>query len=145
MDDIIAAARAAVGRELPPHRWVVEEGQVRQFCRAIRVNDLDQAVNDEVPVAYTVTAALWGTPHHELLLSLGLDLGRIVHGEQQFEIVEPLKLGEEYTVRHRVADVTVKSGRRAGRMIVVVVETTIEDNSGALRARELHTSIQTER
>ena len=118
---------------------------MRQFCRAIGVDALEHAVAHEVPVSYTVTAGLWGMPQHELLVSLGLDLRRIVHGEQRFEIAEPLRLGEEYTVRHRVADVTVKSGRRAGRMIVVVVETTVEDGSGALRVRELHTSIQTER
>ncbi len=144
MNDVAATARAAVGRELMSYRWVVEEGQVSQFRRAVHIDGLEPPAH-EVPVTFTVTTGLWGTPHRELLASLGLDVDRVIHGEQRFEIDEPLKVGDECIVRHRVADVSVKNGERAGQMVVVVMETTVEDRNGALRVREFHTSIQTER
>jgi hypothetical protein len=145
VDDRIAAARAALGQELHTYRWVVEEGQVRQFLRATRPDGLAGTSSDDVPVCFTVTTGLWGISHPELLEALGLDVGRVVHGEQRFEVSRMLEVGEEYIVRHRVSDVHVKLGRRAGRMLVVVVETTVEDADGELCVRELHTSIQTER
>jgi hydroxyacyl-ACP dehydratase HTD2-like protein with hotdog domain len=145
MDDAIAAVEAARGRELASYRWRVEEGQVRQFERATGVERQPGATPGEVPVCFTVTTGLWGVSHQDLLAGVGLDLRRVVHGEQRFEVDEPLRLGEEYTVRHRLAEVEVKTGRRGGRMLFVGVETTVEDAAGALRVRELHTSIQTER
>jgi hypothetical protein len=145
MGDIASTALEAVGKELAAYRWVVEEGQVNQFQRAVYVDGLELPVPGEVPVTYSVTTGLWGEPHRELLAQLGLDVDRVIHGEQRFEIDEPLQIGAEYTVRHRVADVSVKNGERAGQMVVVVIETTIEDGDGVVAVREFHTSIETER
>jgi hypothetical protein len=142
VDDVIATAMSAVGHRFAPYRWVVEEGQVRQFREAIQVDGL--ADDGGVPISYTAACGLWSVSHLEMLAEVGLDVRFVVHGEQEFEILRPLQIGQEYTVQHTVADVAVKQGQRAGRMVVVVVETTVRDADGQLRVRERHTSIQTE-
>lgn len=142
MDEVIATALSAIGHRFAPYRWVVEEGQVRQFRQAIHVDGI--VVDDGVPISYTAACGLWSVSHLEMLAEVGLDVRYVVHGEQEFEILQPLQVGHEYTVQHAIADVTVKQGQRSGRMVVVVVETTVLDADGLLRVRERHTSIQTE-
>jgi hypothetical protein len=55
-----------------------------------------------------------------------VDISRILHGEQEFEIHRPLRPGETYLCRVRVIDQYEKSGK-SGAMAFVVRETAITD------------------
>lgn len=135
-------AFAQRGETLGSFRWKVEEGQERQFRQAIELTGADFIRADHVPLTYSVTTGLWHRSHQEILEKLGLDPTRVVHGEQTFDLVEPLQIGEEYLVTNALADVAVKAGRRGGEMLVVSVETVIADLEGRVCVREIHTSIQ---
>lgn len=144
MDTRIDQAQALLGMELASYRWVIEEGHVRQFRHALESTGAPFITADGVPITFTVTTGLWGHSHQSLLERVGLDPRHVVHGEQCFELLRPLEVGAEYTVTQRLSDVAVKSGRRGGRMLIVVVETRVADEADKTCAIEWHTSIQTE-
>jgi len=135
---------AQQGMTLASFRWVVEEGKVREFREALRLAGADYISDDRVPIAYSVTASLWDRSHQELLQSLGLDVSRVVHGQQTFDVLSPLEIGVEYRVSQILEDVRVKVGKRGGQMLMVCVETCIHDTEGRLCVRESHTSIELE-
>src|SRR5216683_875039 len=61
-----------------------------------------------------------------LLRDLGVDIGRILHGEQEFEHFKPILPGRTYLCRGRITDIYEKTGK-SGPMAFVVRETTITD------------------
>ena len=63
----------------------------------------------------------------EFLTALGIDLARVLHGEQRFDYHAPVVVGDTLTFHPRVASVTDKKG---GAMTLVVVETKISNQSG---------------
>jgi len=60
------------------------------------------------------------------LKELGVDISRILHGEQEFEHFKPIRPGETYLCRSRVTDIYEKAGR-SGAMAFVVREMTVTD------------------
>jgi hypothetical protein len=144
MDDVVELAQSLRGSTLATYRWVVEEGHVNHFRSALRATGADFVDDDRVPIAFSVTSGLWMISHQGLLEAIGMDTDRVVHGEQSFEILIALVVGREYVVSHNLVEVSVKSGRRAGRMLLVAIETLVQDLGGSLCVREVHTSIQLE-
>jgi hydroxyacyl-ACP dehydratase HTD2-like protein with hotdog domain len=63
-------------------------------------------------------------------LELGLDFMTLVHGEQEFEYVRPVRAGETLTLTGRIADVYEKTGS-SGTLDFVVLETEACDATGA--------------
>ena len=61
-----------------------------------------------------------------MLRDLGVDISRILHGEQEFEHFKPIRPGETYLCRSRVTDIYEKAGR-SGAMAFVVREMTVTD------------------
>jgi hypothetical protein len=140
----IELATRRVGDVLAAYRWVVEEGHVQQFRDVLRATGAAFVSDERVPLAFTVTTGLWDTSHKAILEQLGLETDRVVHGEQRFDVLRPLEVGVEYTVTQRLSDARLRTGRRGGRMLIVVVETTIADARGEVNAIDWHTSIQLE-
>ena len=66
-----------------------------------------------------------------LLRDLGVDISRLLHGEQEFEIHRQLVPGETYLCRTKVLDVYEKTGR-SGPMAFVVRETAVTDRAGEI-------------
>jgi len=46
--------------------------------------------------------------------AVGIDLVRLVHGEQEFEYFAPIVAGDVLTAQERIAGITEKESRRAG-------------------------------
>ncbi len=125
--------RGVVGKEYPPYAITVERGKIKEFARAI--GDLNPFyLDDEVG-----RASAWGdiiTPPTfpisfrdetgVLLRDLGIDVSRLLHGEQEFEIFRQLRPGETYLCRSKVLDLYEKTGK-SGPMGFVVRETAVTD------------------
>jgi len=125
--------RGVVGKEYPPYAITVERGKIKEFARAI--GDLNPFyLDDEVG-----RASAWGdiiTPPTfpisfrdetgVLLRDLGIDVSRLLHGEQEFEIFRQLRPGETYLCRSKVLDLYEKTGK-TGPMGFVVRETAVTD------------------
>jgi acyl-coenzyme A thioesterase PaaI-like protein len=68
---------------------------------------------------------------------------RVLHGEQEFEYVRPLRAGDVLSATSRIVDEYEKEGRRGGTMRFVVSETEFRDQNGDVVAYSRGTSIVT--
>ncbi len=147
----IQVNKAVVGKEYPPFAVTVERGKIKEFARAI--GDLSPFYLDDqvgqasewgdviAPPTFAVTfrddRADGGGA---LLRDLGVDISRVLHGEQEFEIFRPLMPGATYLCRAKVLDVYEKTGK-SGPMAFVVRETAISDRAGELVATMRHVTV----
>ena len=130
-----------VGKEYPPYAVTVERGRIKDFARAI--GDLNPCyLDDEVG-----RASPWGDviapptfpisfrdESGDLLRDIGTDVSRLLHGEQEFEIYEPLRPGETYLCRSKIVDQYEKNGK-TGPMGFVVRETAVIDKHNEVVAK----------
>ena len=124
------------GKEYPPFAVTVERGKIKEFARAI--GDLSPFYLDDAvgrasewgdiiaPPTFAITFRDENADTGVMLRDLGVDISRILHGEQQFESFKPIRPGETYLCRSRVTDIYEKAGR-SGAMAFVVREMTVTD------------------
>jgi len=118
--------RRHIGRETPAVLMELEKGAIRRFAEAI--GDTSQVYRDEaaaraagydrIPAPPTFATSLRPPDVRE---GLGVDMRRLLHGEQSYEIRRPLLAGDRLLVHARIADISEKAGR-SGVMDVIVTE-----------------------
>jgi len=131
------------GKEYPPYTVTVERGRIKDFARAI--GDLNPFYLDDrvaaasefgdviAPPTFAITFKDETADTGTMLKDLGVDISRILHGEQEFELHRPIKAGETLLCRPKITDVYEKSGK-SGPMAFVVRETAVTDASNELVA-----------
>jgi hypothetical protein len=122
--------------------FAVEAGKVREFARAVH----DDGAGGEALVAPPTFPIVLSADFVERLIvdELKLDRRRVVHGEQEYEYLRPLRAGDRLACRARVVEDFVKEGKRGGRMRFIVCETEMRDAAtGELVVRERSTAIET--
>ena len=126
---------AVIGKEYPPYTVTVERGRIKDFARAIGDANpfyLDDGVGAASPWGDVIAPPTFLTTFRDendtgtMLRDLGVDIGRVLHGEQEFELHRPLQPGRTYLCRAKVVDIYEKTGK-SGPMGFVVRETTITD------------------
>jgi N-terminal half of MaoC dehydratase len=109
------------GKSYPETRFVVDEGHVERFRRAVGGS------GDVVPVTFITAAefssfrAIVGDPE------LALDFARVVHADQEYGYSRPLRVGETLTVRSRIAQARAKGGQS-----FLTIETQLLDDAAAV-------------
>lgn len=147
--------RNLAGRELGSVTFPVERGKLRELARALQ--DEDPVWSDAgaaadagftaipLPPTFTVVADHWRSAGAlEAALALGADLGRLLHGEAAWELLAPIRVGDELTATTRVGAITSREGRRGGTMTLASLETEYRDGAGGLVARRRDTLIERE-
>jgi len=142
--------RTWIGMAGEPVVMHVERGKIREFAKAIKDDDpiycdesraTAEAGGIVPPVTFLETARLWdegrGRPRPPI------DLRRALHGEQEYELLRPIHVGDVLTARSRVVDAYEKPGRRGGVMTFVVTETEFTNQRAELVARSRAVSIET--
>jgi len=132
----ITVNRAVIGKEYPPFAVTVERGRLKDFARALgdlNAFYLDDAVGRAsewgdviAPPTFAIAFRDEATDTGALLRDLGVDISRLLHGEQAFEIHRQLVPGETYLCRTKVVDIYEKTGK-SGPMAFVVRETAVTD------------------
>jgi len=130
-----------VGREYPPFPVTVERGRIKDFARALgdpnpfylddRVGAASEWGDVIAPPTFPISFRDERADSGAILRDLGVDISRVLHGEQEFEIHRQLTPGASYLCRTRVADVYEKTGR-SGPMAFVVRETAVTDGAGEI-------------
>ena len=127
---------AVKGKEYPPYPVTVERGKIKEFARAI--GDLSPFYLDDTigrasewgdiiaPPTFPTTFRDENADTGAMLKDLGVDISRILHGEQEFEHYKPIRPGETYLCRSRITDIYEKTGR-SGAMAFVVREMAVVD------------------
>ncbi len=126
--------RSFVGRTSEPLTLSVEAGHIRRFVEALGepspIYTSEQAARaagyPRIPAPPTFATAL---RPHDVRTGMGIDMRKVLHGEQEYEFRRPLYAGDTLTLVQRVADIYEKSGH-SGAMDFLVLETTATDEKG---------------
>src|SRR5439155_25550767 len=73
-----------------------------------------------------------------------LDMRRLLHGEQEFEYLKPIRAGDVLRIRSRTKDVFEKQGCRGGNMLFVLMESECRNQRDEVVAYSRNTLIMTE-
>lgn len=145
----IQVNRGVIGKQYPPYTVTVERGKIKEFARAIGdLNPfyLDDAVGRASEWGDVIAPPTFATTFRDeaiaaqALRDLGIDISRVLHGEQEFEIHRQMRPGETYLCRTRVVDVYEKSGR-TGSMAFVVRETVATDDANEIVVTMRHITV----
>ena len=138
--------RSAIGEWGPEMTMRVEYGKIREFARAIKEDSA--AFAGEAPLApptFLMTIAHWGEGAASGgVRAVKLDMRRLLHGEQEFEYLTPIRAGDVLRVRSRTKDVFEKQGSRGGKMLFVLMESEYRNQRDAVVAYSRNTLIMTE-
>jgi len=139
-----------IGRSGKPSTMRVEYGKIREFARAIK-DDNPLYFDEELakreaggvmpPPTFTMTQAFWDDGASRI--DLGLDMRRVLHGEQEFEYVKPVYAGDSLTGQGRISSVEKRPGKRGGEMTLVTLETEYKNQKGEVCMYSRSTIIET--
>ena len=139
-----------IGRSGKPTSMRVEFGKIREFARAIKDDnplyfDEEHAKREAggvmPPLTFTMTQAFWDDGSSRI--DLGLDMRRVLHGEQEFEYVRPVYAGDSLTGQGRISNVEKRPGKRGGEMTLVTLETEYKNQRGEVCLYSRSTIIET--
>jgi acyl dehydratase len=138
--------RSLIGVWGPEGKMHVELGKVREFARAVK--DENPVYRDEArsvaPPTFLMTLAHWLGDLGQTRSAVKLDYRRLLHGEQEFEYLKPIRAGDVLTFRSRTRDVFEKQGKRGGKMLFIIGETEFRNQRGEVVAYTRNTVIETE-
>jgi acyl dehydratase len=128
----------AEGKTFPPYECRIERGKIREFADAI--GDDNPVYRDPDSAAAKAAGGilapptmlrtfLYETPDAAQALKVA-DWSYIVHGEQEFEYLKPVFAGDVLTAQDRIAAMSEKESRRAGKLQIAVIETTFHNQRG---------------
>jgi hypothetical protein len=138
--------RSLIGVWGPASTMRIELGKVREFAKAVK--DPNSRYYQEAiaiaPPTFLMTMAHWIGDLGETRSAVKLDYRRLLHGEQEFEYVRPIRPGDVLSFRSRTKDVFEKPGKRGGKMLFVIAETEYRNERGEVVAYTRSTAIETE-
>lgn len=112
--------QSVIGKELPPSTLTVDAGRLRFFAKAIGetnpiFTDVDAAkaaghANLPVPPTFLFGIELESPDAFEWLANLGVDLRRVLHGEQSFTYHSTAVAGDVLTSTPTIGNVYSKKG-----------------------------------
>ena len=131
-----------IGHEFKPFSTTVEAGKVKLFCKAIGEEDpiyedeaAAKAAGDKaVPVPPTFLQAITNDDPEKggLLRLLNVDIGLILHGEQHYDYLAPVFVGDKVTCQQKIVDIYDKKG---GALWFIVSETSMTNEAGKMVAK----------
>ena len=142
--------KSLVGKEYPPFVVTVERGRIKEFARAIgdlnpfylddRVGQASEWGDIIAPPTFATTFRDENADTAAFLRELGTDISRVLHGEQEFEMVRPIQPGQTYTCRTRILDIYEKTGK-SGPMAFIVREMAITDRQNEIVGSTRHITV----
>lgn len=112
--------RQWTGHALAPTEFTIERGRLRFFAQAIGETDpiysdvaaaRDAGYADlPAPPSFLFSAELDSGATFAMLELLGVDIAKILHGEQSFQYHADVVAGDTVTVRSRIGDIYAKKG-----------------------------------
>ncbi|CDM25249.1 MaoC-like hydratase/dehydratase [Castellaniella defragrans 65Phen] len=127
--------RDLIGYRLPVFTELVSAAELAAFAAAVGV----AAPGPDEGAPPTFMKVLEGrndSSRHIMQTVLGADLAHILHAEQHFEYLAPIRAGMRVQVARRIADIYE---RRRGALEFVSIETTFSNDEGEVlgRSRQL--------
>lgn len=134
----MADISSVLGRETQAKTITVEQGQIQFFAKATGAKDkiywdleaAKAAGHKAIPAPPTFLFSLdmlAPAKEESILQTLGVDIGRILHGEQHFAYGKQIYAGDEITLKTKVTDAYDKKG---GALQFIVSETQATNQKG---------------
>jgi acyl dehydratase len=128
----------AEGKSFPPYEFRVERGKIKEFADAL--GDDNPVYRDPDSAAAKAAGGILAPPTllrtflyepRDAIEALKVkDWSYIVHGEQEFDYLKPVLAGDVLTAQDRIATMSEKESRRAGKLQIAVIETTFHNQRG---------------
>lgn len=116
----MALNASLVGKRYPPVAFALEAGRVVAFAAAVG------HVGGGVPPTFVTAPELEaGLANVVTDPELGIDISRVLHGEQEYEWMRPLVVGEALT-----AEATIEEIRSRSALEFLTVRTDLRDHTG---------------
>jgi acyl dehydratase len=138
---------ATKGKEYPPIKFKVEKPHIAAFAQAL--DDPNKLYVDEKYAAKTKYKGVIAPPTYpvcfggpleigkqpptplvKVALDTKLNVGIMVHGEQEFEYFNPVRPGDEITTVSRIANVEHKPRKDGSLRGIVTIEVTSKNQKG---------------
>lgn len=140
--------RSKIGHEFEPFTAEVEQGRLRFFAKAIgETNPIytDQAAarnagyrDIPAPPTFPMVLDMEGSDLPPVLGVLEMDIGRVLHGSQEFEYFGAICAGDTITVSSRIENMFDKKG---GALEFIVCESLYTNQLGELMAKARQTLV----
>jgi acyl dehydratase len=137
-----------IGYEFEAFTTNVEKGRLRFFANSIgETNPIysdEDAARDAghpalpAPPTFTMVLDTDGPELWPMLSLLKMDIGRVLHGSQEFEYLQPIYAGDCITVRTQIQDIYDKKN---GALEFVTTESTYTNQRGELAAKSINTLV----
>ncbi|HEY6411659.1 MAG TPA: MaoC family dehydratase N-terminal domain-containing protein [Ktedonobacteraceae bacterium] len=142
--------KSKIGQSFPPFTIEVERGKIRELALAIGDDNpiyqsregAQAAGYADVPLFPTTPTmfTFWGnTKMVSQLVSLGLNVMRVLHGEEEYEYLAPINVGDILTGVMTLVDGKTRQGQGGSSMDILTVEVRYTNQHGqaVLNAREM--------
>jgi acyl dehydratase len=126
------ADKSKVGKEYTPIHWEVERGKIREFIRAIGDNnpvytDKEAAVNEgyrdtPVPPTFITVPMMFSNSMVGMINDLGINIFRILHGEEEYEYYRPVYPGDILTGIPKIASIEEKTNKAGKKMDLITFD-----------------------
>lgn len=136
-----------IGHAPPPVLWDVEKGRIALFAKVVGLTDPIHTDESAAKAAgYRGIVApptfIFGAPGDsgetmQLIDTLDIDLGKVLHGEQRFDYHAPVCAGDTLRFQSKVTDIYDKKG---GALEFVVNDTRVTNQLGE-HVADLHSVI----
>ena len=155
------ADKSKLGMEFPPYTYVVEKGKIAEFAMAVAQKDSTSDVNPvyvdpevakregyrDVIVTPTMQTcfSMWsGGGLGGLIEVLGIDIARLLHGEEEYEYYGEINPGDVMTGKTKVVQMYDKEKKnQPGKyMEFTVMETEIRNQRGELVLKSRTTTVE---
>ncbi len=140
--------RKYIGKTYDPLTVEVEKGQLKFFAKATGETNpiyMDEAAAKDAgyaslpaPPTFCFSLNLAQPDPFAKYIEMGIDLGKVLHGEQNFEYLEPVCAGDTITLQDQVTDIFDKKG---GALEFMVTETTATNQDGKTVAKMTSTTV----
>ncbi len=137
--------RSLIGTWGPEGIMRIEHGKIAEFARAVKDDAAIYRSGDAPPAppTFLMTIAHWIGDLGATRQGIKLDYRRLLHGEQEFEYLGPIRAGDVLRFRSRTKDVFEKQGKRGGTMTFIVGETEFRNQRNEVVAYMRNTAIET--
>jgi acyl dehydratase len=142
--------KSKIGHSFPPFTIEVERVKIRELALAIGDDNPIYQSRESAPAAgypdvplYPTAPTIfnfWGNSKmEEQLTSIGINVMRILHGEEEYEYLAPINAGDTLTGVTTVIDGKSRQGRNGSSMDILTLEIryTNQHNQPVLNTREV--------
>ncbi|TRX56524.1 MaoC family dehydratase N-terminal domain-containing protein [Thalassomonas sp. M1454] len=140
--------KTKVGHQFNPFVIDIEKGRLKFFAKAIgETNPIyfdEQAALEQghrsilAPPTFPFTIELDGPELLPVLTLLDMDIGRVLHGSQEFEYFDNIYAGDQITVAVSIKTIFDKKG---GALEFVVLESSFTNQAKTLVAKACNTLV----